>query len=200
MAACGDSRVYLIGVGTKQIIAVCEGHETPAASFGWAGDGKTLVTACESCQGETGICVWDARSGKLLRTIRDGGEVSPDGRLVAWRGQSVIRLRETEKGQVVCTMLSLKDSQYAAISPDGHFRGSPDVEKELVYVVQTDQGQETLTPAEFAKKYNWKNDPSKVGQKVESSAAHGPSSPVTKPDRPSAPAAVGQPKPVESKP
>lgn len=42
---------------------------------------------------------------------------------------------------------------YADRSPDGHYRGSPDVEKELVYVVQTNQGQDTLTPAEFAQKY-----------------------------------------------
>ena len=35
-----------------------------------------------------------------------------------------VRLRDPEKGQVVCTMLSLRDSQDAAISPDGHFRGS----------------------------------------------------------------------------
>jgi len=161
-AACEDRKVHLIDVESKQIIAACEGHETPAVSFGWTEDGKTLVTACQSYQGETGVCVWDAKSGKRLRTIPDGGEVSPDGRLVAWQGQSMIRLRETETGQVVSTLLSLRDSQYAAISPDGHFSGSPGVEKELVYVVQTDEGQFTLTPAEFAEKYGWKNDPEKV--------------------------------------
>ena len=38
-----------------------------------------------------------------------------------------------------------------------------DAEQDLVYVVQTCAGQETLTPAEFAGKYAWENDPNKVG-------------------------------------
>ncbi|MCY2991908.1 MAG: hypothetical protein NTY19_29125 [Planctomycetota bacterium] len=40
--------------------------------------------------------------------------------------------------------------------------GSPGVEKEFVYVVQTDAGQETLKPEEFTRKYGWKNDSSKA--------------------------------------
>jgi hypothetical protein len=36
------------------------------------------------------------------------------------------------------------------------------VQKEFVYVVQTDTGQETLTPEEFSNRYGWKNDPEKV--------------------------------------
>ena len=56
----------------------------------------------------------------------------------------------------------LSDTQSVAIGPDGHFRGTLGVEKELVYMVQTDIGQETLTPANFASKYGWQNDPARV--------------------------------------
>lgn len=56
----------------------------------------------------------------------------------------------------------LPDERHVAISADGHYKGSPGIEEHLVYVVQTAKGQETLTPAEFARKYNWKNDPEKV--------------------------------------
>jgi WD40 repeat protein len=157
-----DCKVYLVDVALKQIIGTFDRHQWPVTSFGWAEDGKVLVTGSHGHYGESDVCVWDVGLGKQLRTIPDGGEVSPDGRLVAWRGQSAIRLRETETGQVVSTLLSLRDSQYAAISPEGHFSGSPGVEKELVYVVQTDEGQFTLTPDEFAEKYGWKNDPEKV--------------------------------------
>jgi len=53
-----------------------------------------------------------------------------------------------------------------AFNPDGHFAGSLGVEKELVYVVQAEPGEQlTLTPDEFAAKYGWKNDPSKVWSK-----------------------------------
>ena len=72
------------------------------------------------------------------------------------------------------TLLALRDQQYAAISPDGHFAGSPDVEQEFVYVVLTDQGEQlTLTPVEFAEKYGWKNDPAKVALTAEA-AQQGP--------------------------
>jgi hypothetical protein len=50
-----------------------------------------------------------------------------------------------------------------AVSPDGHFKGSEGISDKLIYIVQTDDGvQHTLTPAEFANQYGWKNDPKKV--------------------------------------
>ena len=39
----------------------------------------------------------------------------------------------------------------------------PRIEQELVYVGQTDHGQETLTPEEVDTKYGWKNAPDQVG-------------------------------------
>jgi len=48
------------------------------------------------------------------------------------------------------------------LRPEGHYYGSRGVEKHLVYVVQTDEGQETLTPREMEAKYGWKNDPSRA--------------------------------------
>ncbi len=58
-----------------------------------------------------------------------------------------------------------------AISADGHYGGSPGVEKELVYVALTDSGEQlTLTPAEFAERYGWKNDPSKAEAEAEAEA------------------------------
>jgi hypothetical protein len=37
-----------------------------------------------------------------------------------------------------------------------------EVSRQIVTVVETAQGQETLSPAEFAKKYGWQNDPAQV--------------------------------------
>jgi WD40 repeat protein len=153
-----DNKVYLFDVEAKRILAVCEGHTDMVFSLGWSDGSKTLLSGSPD---ETRV--WDARSGKLLRTIADdGGAFSADGRLVASRGDSAVRIRQTDDGRLLRTILSLRDKQYAAISPDGHFRGSPDVEKEFVYVVQTDDGQETLTPAEFSKRFQWTNDSEKV--------------------------------------
>jgi hypothetical protein len=48
--------------------------------------------------------------------------------------------------------------------PEGHYRAEPPqiIDRDFVYVVWTDQGQDLRTPEEFARKYSWKNDPEKV--------------------------------------
>lgn len=45
----------------------------------------------------------------------------------------------------------------------GHYRGSPGVEDQIVYVAMLDDGsQRTYTPAEFAETFHSKNDPEKA--------------------------------------
>ena len=45
----------------------------------------------------------------------------------------------------------------------GHYRGSPGVEDQIVYVAMLPDGsQRTYTPAEFAAQFGWKNDPDKA--------------------------------------
>jgi hypothetical protein len=59
--------------------------------------------------------------------------------------------------------MALPDDRYINFSPDGHYRGSPGVERDIRYVAQlTDGRQEMLTPEEFEKRIGWKNDPDKV--------------------------------------
>jgi hypothetical protein len=58
--------------------------------------------------------------------------------------------------------VDLRSEQLIAISPSGHYRGPAEAEQHLVYVVETGKGQETLTPVEFAARYEWENDPSRV--------------------------------------
>jgi hypothetical protein len=48
------------------------------------------------------------------------------------------------------------------LSPTGHHGGSPQTDRQLVFVLTSDGPQETLTPAEFARKYGWKNDPERA--------------------------------------
>jgi hypothetical protein len=65
-------------------------------------------------------------------------------------------------GRVQAVLLGLPRDRALAVGATGHYRCTPGVERDLVYVVQTDRGQETLTPEEFARKYGWKNDPEQV--------------------------------------
>ena len=109
------------------------------------------------------LATYDAQSGKLLRTVpKPVGTLSPDGQVYVTSEDSMIRVVRMQDDKSLYTIVPLREGKHITVSPEGHYRGSPGVEKDLVYVVQTDEGQQTLTPAEFSKRFGWKNDPSKV--------------------------------------
>jgi WD40 repeat protein len=124
----------------------------------WQEDGRAILCGNFLCAN-----LWDTASGTLIRTLtghmNSSGVPAASQKLVAFPGQSLIRLRRIADGELSRTLLPLRDGQSAVLSPDGHFRGSPGVEKEFVCVVQTKTGQETLSPEEFSQRYHWKNDP-----------------------------------------
>jgi len=160
-----DKKVYVWDVSSGQLLATLGDHESKVLSLCWLDDGTSLASG--SC---TETCVWDTRQKKLLREIKDRADVfSPDGRLTAAAGASMVRLRRLEDGQLLRTLVALREGQHAVVSPEGHWQGAPRVrlEEEFVYVVQTDEGQATLTPDEFERQYGWKNDPAKVGTTAE---------------------------------
>jgi WD40 repeat protein len=111
---------------------------------------------------------WDALQSRRERVVAGlwGGQaVSPDGRALAGHTGSAIRLWDLDPGRPIGTLTLLRSVPapvWLALTPDGHYRGSPAIEREIVYVVQTETGQDTLTPADFAKKYGWKNEPERV--------------------------------------
>ena len=76
----------------------------------------------------------------------------------------MLRIWDVGEGCPIRTYMPLPEAGCLAVSAEGHYSVSQgvDVEKELLYIVVTDAGQEMLTPSQFAKKYGWKNDPAKV--------------------------------------
>ena len=57
----------------------------------------------------------------------------------------------------------LRPPASSCLGPTGHYCGSPGVEDQVVYVAMLPDGfQRTYTPAEFAEKFGWKNDPDKA--------------------------------------
>jgi serine/threonine protein kinase/WD40 repeat protein len=57
----------------------------------------------------------------------------------------------------------LGDDTWAAISPEGHVRGSSGLGNQVAMVAMLSDGRTvTMTPQEFAARFNWKNDSSKV--------------------------------------
>jgi WD40 repeat protein len=158
----------------------------------WLSDGRTVAVA-----NRDKTVLINADSGQIVRTVdTSADDVSGDGRLAFLGGAAYIRTLSLADGRSLLTLLCLRDGQFALISPEGHFRGTPGVEKELVYVVQTDAGPETLTPDEFAQRYGWKNDPEKVHPVGETKAEGGTPTPAEKAKTPAAEQAIS-PKPSE---
>jgi WD40 repeat protein len=92
--------------------------------------------------------------------------ITADGRLAVAAGMDeVARIWDTETGEHLLTIAPLPGGALAGINADGHYRAlsdTPDIDEQLVYVVETDAGQQTITPKQFAKTYGWKNDPKQV--------------------------------------
>jgi WD40 repeat protein len=88
---------------------------------------------------------------------------SPNGKLLATSDYLLVRLWNAETLAPQGALVVLPEDKGLALTADGHYRGTPlRIERDIVYVVQTNDGQQTYTPAEFAEKFGWKNDPSKV--------------------------------------
>ncbi len=60
-------------------------------------------------------------------------------------------------------LIVLGTDRWVYINADGHFVGSPGIEKELVAVFDADDGRVITVPqAQLEKQFGWKNDPSRV--------------------------------------
>ena len=89
--------------------------------------------------------------------------VSPDMKSLATSdSHGFIWLWDIASREPLTVLRLLPDGRPLAINAEGHYRSDEDVTDAIVYVVQTADGQQTLTPAEFAAKYGWQNDPTQV--------------------------------------
>lgn len=139
----------------------------PTASFAgtglvWMRDSRRITVRPDW----TTLVVYDSQSGEALHRFEKGN----NGMLVNREGTAV-SLVENPGTMFVTEILTnrkfvlhnLNHERSLGVSPEGHFQCSPGVEDELVYIALTEDGwQEFYTPAEFEKKYGWKNDPKQV--------------------------------------
>lgn len=165
--AAGGIGMWLWDAASGKIIRKYEGGGFRNVAF--SPDGKTLASGFGGGIART----WEAETGTQLRKFEghdsnvEGVTWSPDGKTLACASANYwtleqLRLWDARSGRLVAVLTSLAHPQGVAVSPTGHFRGTPGLERELVYVVETDAGQETLTPEQFAAKFAWKNDPAQV--------------------------------------
>jgi WD40 repeat protein/tRNA A-37 threonylcarbamoyl transferase component Bud32 len=176
LASWGDDAVVrLLDPAAGVPVRLLSGHAGGVNRAAWSPDSHVLATLSGG-----DLRLWNADSGQCLHTLPaaapdhnlGGGNLqhaylqwSPDGHMVLTRRRdSVVCCWDPAAGRLLRVLVNLSDGRGVAISATGHYVGSGNVEDELVYVVQTDGGQFTLTPAEFAHQYKWKNEPGDVGR------------------------------------
>ncbi|MEZ6091884.1 MAG: hypothetical protein R3C05_28540 [Pirellulaceae bacterium] len=130
----------------------------------WLDDGKRI--GAKDSRGETSI--WDVSTGQLVER-RQGivgnppHALSPNGKLArVLVGPCVIRFEELATNRDLGTLVIMGRDQYVKVNPNGHFSGSPNVDRRLIYIVKTSKGQQTYTCEDFAAKFDWQNDPGQL--------------------------------------
>jgi WD40 repeat protein len=129
----------------------------------WSPDGQLLAASHHG-----GTELWRPDLRKPLRSLQAKWGVyriafSRDGKRVAgWTGERHY-LWETDTGRLRGLLMLGPWNHGLILTPDGHYTGNAQVDRGIAVVVQkTDGTQELLEPADFEKKYGFKNDPRKV--------------------------------------
>jgi WD40 repeat protein len=140
-------------------------HIGPCVAIEFSSDGKRLTTLTAA----NVLQQWDLElempvaehRGHLVDSEHLAFSAHSDTVASAAPG-SAVHLWRGSTGNPIAALVFL-DQDLLYLSPEGHYLTVPEVEEDLVYVVQTDDGQQlTLTPVEFSEQYGWKNDPSMV--------------------------------------
>ena len=87
---------------------------------------------------------------------------APDGKTLLATSSAGVQVLDAVSGRPRGLFLAWQDEGELALHAAGHWRGSPGIEQQLLYIAVTEAGQETLTPTEFCRKYAWKNEPDQV--------------------------------------
>jgi WD40 repeat protein len=126
----------------------------------WSPDGKTFLGGTIARPE-----LRDTATYKNVRpfagTLSERYTWSADGRTLAFIqvGQAGdVRLFDADKGRPRGVLLSPGTDHAMFVLATGHYHAAPAAETEMVYIAQTEHGQQLLTPSEFARAYGWKND------------------------------------------
>ncbi len=109
----------------------------------------------------------DLRSREIVQVKCYGSQRwLPDSRRLVVGDERAFNLHgfDSETGRRLGVLLpSLPDNQYVCISPDGHYRGSKQIDEHIVYVALHEDGSRVMyTPQEFREKFGWQNEPNKA--------------------------------------
>jgi WD40 repeat protein len=156
-------RVYQISTGKMLNELEMGGSPPNVSAVAWSPDGQFVLAG----RGNHTLQYWNLKSNKAVTNIGTMAPVtqvtlSTDGKtLVGASLDRSIRLWDAQTGRLKLTYIVDKD-QVLAIAADGNYRCPNEAESELIAVVQTEKGQETLTLKEFATRHGFHNSPGAV--------------------------------------
>jgi len=144
----------------------------PIEAVAWSPDGKTIAAGegGSPMNGRASVLLWSAARGRPLPPLgaHSAGVHSlgwsRDSKLLLSACERVARLWDFPGRRPFTTILPTGPSSGVAIGGSGHFRASGEFDpaEDVVYAAVTADGQETFTPAEFQRKFGWRNDPAKA--------------------------------------
>jgi WD40 repeat protein len=125
----------------------------------WSADGKILAAGRENAIGQ--LWDWQARRSLQFLSVARFRYLTwtPSGSCVV-AGDSARstyfwdRATRVRRGVIVN-----QDDHLLLIAPNGYYRTDPGVQPDIVFAVQTASEQLMLSPAEFASRYHWQNNP-----------------------------------------
>ncbi len=159
-----DAQARVLDVKSGKLSEPFVAFQGSMSSVAWSSDGKQLLVGNG---GEVGYRALTAKTsqhvfgyGLPIQWLGDKRRV-----LGGQNGSYPIQAVDTRKGSRLGVLFpKLVSGGWLCIGSDGHYRGSEDIESQIVYVaLRKDGSQTTHTAAEFASKFGWKNDPAKAG-------------------------------------
>jgi WD40 repeat protein len=155
------ARLFNVTAGTLTNSLDAKTGRAEYFNLAWSPDGSLVATT------NYRLHLWNAKTETALHGYQMAGPVqfisfTPDGRTtVAGCLDRVVRFCETSSGLLRGTLVD-EGKQLIAISAEGHYKAAPDIENELIYVVQTDKSQDIYDLKTFPGKFGWKNNPAAV--------------------------------------
>ena len=161
-----DHAARMFNIASERPFLNLRGPGVAVGELTWLPGGQALAG-----RSEDGVLrLWDAESGEATRTLTPpaGVEYFLPERGIGASSSFAFTVRywrlDDQRPETAVVLLQQGDStQWLAVSGDGHYAASKELEQDVVYVVRTEAGMQTLSPKEFAAAYPWKNDPERVG-------------------------------------
>jgi WD40 repeat protein len=151
-------------VGGKLLQTFERGGSPPnVTSLAWSPDNITLLVG----RGNHTSQVWQMGTMNALLDLPGMAPITHVGwsaagkSMITSEADRMVRVFDLGNGHLRASVVA-DGKQLAAVSATGHYRVADEANCELVYVIQTAKGQETLTIKDFAAKYRFKNNPAAV--------------------------------------